>query len=166
MADIYTDQARVLGSAVVICGNLIVTAKHVLDGLASTVQAEDSYRNRSPSLSVPTVAGTSVHNLGYRRGSIGPNIGPCSVAISHKPRTEPSRDTDYMAAAACKSVCARDWRADRCVRLQKFIGRRVSETGRRDSHRVERSANDQRWRRERDLRMASRRVAAISLLPG
>jgi S1-C subfamily serine protease len=40
VADIYTDQARVLGSAVVICGNLIVTAKHVLDGLASTVQAE------------------------------------------------------------------------------------------------------------------------------
>jgi hypothetical protein len=40
VADIYTDQARVLGSAIVIAGNLILTAKHVLDGLFSTIQME------------------------------------------------------------------------------------------------------------------------------
>ncbi len=38
VADIYTDQARVLGSAIVIAGNLILTAKHVLDGLFSTIE--------------------------------------------------------------------------------------------------------------------------------
>jgi hypothetical protein len=38
VADIYSDNARVLGTAIIVCGFLVVTARHVLDGLLEPVQ--------------------------------------------------------------------------------------------------------------------------------
>jgi S1-C subfamily serine protease len=43
VADIYTDRARVLGTAIIVSGNLIVTAKHVLTDLTTPSQGESSF---------------------------------------------------------------------------------------------------------------------------
>jgi hypothetical protein len=129
VADFYTDQATVLGTAIVICGHLVVTAKHVLAELIATSDATDNFQLDHHLAAVQVLPGPEYVVWDVTSGLFDPSSDLALLQLATNPgRSHPDKPID--------------WRQPRVNPFPPDIGNTVAAFGYREST-IKISQNDQ-----------------------